>query len=141
MNDLRNEKTAPGTVAGSVRILLRAEGLCILAAATVAYAKLGNGWTIFFSCFFMPDVSFAGYLAGPRIGAAFYNAAHSYAGAAFCLVLAIALTSQFFLVAGLIWSGHIGFDRAFGYGLKYGQGFNLTHLGVIGRRKKDELRS
>jgi hypothetical protein len=27
---------------------------------------------------------------------------------------------------------HIGVDRALGYGLKYGAGFGLTHLGRIG---------
>jgi hypothetical protein len=35
---------------------------------------------------------------------------------------------------GLIWIGHIGFDRALGYGLKYPTAFGDTHLGRIGRR-------
>ncbi|MCR4159401.1 DUF4260 domain-containing protein [Kerstersia gyiorum] len=30
------------------------------------------------------------------------------------------------IAAGLIWTAHIGFDRALGYGLKYGQGFRLA---------------
>ena len=34
---------------------------------------------------------------------------------------------------GLIWTAHIGFDRALGYGLKYPTGFGDTHLGRIGR--------
>ena len=38
-----------------------------------------------------------------------------------------------FLVAGLIWIAHVGFDRALGYGLKYASGFGDTHLGRIGR--------
>ena len=33
----------------------------------------------------------------------------------------------------LIWSAHIGFDRALGYGLKYDTGFSFTHLGRIGK--------
>lgn len=37
------------------------------------------------------------------------------------------------MAAGLIWSAHIGFDRALGYGLKYASGFGATHLGRIGR--------
>ena len=32
----------------------------------------------------------------------------------------------------LIWAAHIAVDRALGYGLKYGAGFGLTHLGRIG---------
>jgi hypothetical protein len=29
---------------------------------------------------------------------------------------------------GLIWTAHIGIDRAIGYGLKYRTGFKDTHL-------------
>jgi hypothetical protein len=29
---------------------------------------------------------------------------------------------------GLIWTAHIGVDRAIGYGLKYRSGFKDTHL-------------
>jgi hypothetical protein len=37
-----------------------------------------------------------------------------------------------------IWIAHIGFDRALGYGLKYGSGFTHTHLGRIGRDRYSE---
>ena len=33
----------PGETTGTVRILLRLEGLCVLAAACVAYSNLGLG--------------------------------------------------------------------------------------------------
>ena len=36
------------------------------------------------------------------------------------------------LAVGLIWAAHVGFDRALGYGLKYPDGFGMTHLGSIG---------
>jgi hypothetical protein len=32
------------------------------------------------------------------------------------------------LALSLIWMGHLGFDRALGYGLKYATGFGDTHL-------------
>src|SRR3954470_22529461 len=36
--------------------------------------------------------------------------------------------------AALIWFAHIGLDRALGYGLKYDDSFQHTHLGWIGKR-------
>jgi hypothetical protein len=35
----------------------------------------------------------------------------------------------------LVWFAHIGMDRALGYGLKYEDAFQHTHLGIIGASK------
>lgn len=123
----------PGAPTGAVRWTLRLEGLCVLTAASIAYAKFGFGWGLFGGLFFAPDLSFAGYLLGPRVGALTYNLAHAYAGAVACLAIGMLLSAPALLGAGLLWSAHIGFDRALGYGLKYSAGFGLTHLGPIGR--------
>lgn len=123
----------PGETKGAVRVVLRLEGLSILAVALIAYSKFGFGWGTF-ACFFLaPDLSFAGYLAGPKVGAISYKTAHSYIGAMGCLVLSMILQSSVVLQAEIIWCAHIGFDRALGYGLKYSEGFGFTHLGRIGR--------
>ncbi len=126
-----------GATVGSVRTVLRLEGLCVLAVSAFAYSKFGAGWGVFFACFLLPDLSFLGYLAGPRAGAFAYNAAHSYVGSIACLAFSLVVSSQLALAAGLIWSAHIGFDRALGYGLKYGLGFGYTHLGLIGRLARE----
>lgn len=118
---------------GAVRIVLRLEGLCVLIAASVAYSKFGLGWGIFALFFLTPDLSFLGYLAGPKVGAITYNSAHSYVGAIACLVAGFLLSKPAILCIGIIWCAHIGFDRALGYGLKYSTGFSFTHLGRIGR--------
>lgn len=122
-----------GTANGGLRILLRLEGLCVLLASAWAYAQHGAGWGVFALCFLLPDLSLLGYLAGPRVGAAAYNIAHSYTGAVLTLAAGALLASPVALAAGLIWTAHIGFDRALCYGLKYAAGFHLTHLGPIGR--------
>jgi hypothetical protein len=83
--------------------------------------------------FLTPDLSFLGYLAGPKVGAISYNLAHSYIGAVACLVASLVLPAPTLLSAGIIWCAHIGFDRTLGYGLKYSKGFGFTHLGPIGR--------
>ena len=40
------------------------------------------------------------------------------------------------LALGLVWLAHIGLDRLLGYGLKYDDSFQHTHLGIQGRRKE-----
>ncbi len=122
-----------GATIGAVRLVLRLEGLCVLIAASVAYSKFGLGWGTFALFFLTPDVSFLGYLAGPKVGAVSYNLAHSYIAAVACLVGGFVLPAPTALCAGIIWCAHIGFDRALGYGLKYSKGFGFTHLGRIGR--------
>ncbi len=122
-------------VSGGVRVLLRIEGLCVLAISLLAYAKFGGGWGAFVLCFFVPDLSLLGYLAGARVGAVLYNCAHSFIGALAILAVGVLMSQPVAITAGIIWLAHIGFDRALGYGLKYSAGFGLTHLGRIGRAR------
>jgi Domain of unknown function (DUF4260) len=118
-----------GSATGVVRILLRLEGIFFLLTACVAYSKFGLGWRIFALWFLAPDVSFFGYLAGPKFGAITYDSAHSYIGPLCCVSASVFLPAPTLLCAGIIWGAHIGFDRALGYGLKYSTGFGFTHLG------------
>ncbi|WP_332875317.1 DUF4260 domain-containing protein [Variovorax sp. IB41] len=124
---------APSAAAGGVRMLLRLEGAFVLAAALAAYTQFGLGWGVFALWLLVPDLSLLGYLAGPRVGAALYNAAHSYIGPVALLVLGVLAAMPWAVAGALIWFTHIGLDRALGYGLKYATGFGLTHLGRIGR--------
>jgi hypothetical protein len=119
--------------AGGVRSLLRVEGAVVLAASLAAYAQFGAGWGVFALWLLAPDLALLGYLAGPRIGAAFYNATHSYLGAVALLAIGALAAIPWAVAGGLIWCAHIGLDRALGWGLKYGAGFGSTHLGRIGR--------
>lgn len=120
-----------GSVTASVRTLLRLEGLTTLLFAVAFYAAGGYSWGLFAALFLVPDISLAGYLAGPRAGAVVYNMAHSSIGP---LVLAAVLFSNGRSVElPLIWLAHVGFDRASGFGLKYPTSFGDTHLGRIGR--------
>ena len=116
-----------------MRTLLRLEGVVVLGAAVAAYAQFGAGWGMFALLLLAPDLALLGYLAGPRVGAALYNAAHSYVGAVALLVLGVLAAMPWAVAGGLIWCAHIGLDRALGYGLKYGSDFGATHLGRIGR--------
>jgi hypothetical protein len=131
-----SETTTPaatGAVTGGVRILLRLEGLTLFAGMVLLYALWGGYWWVFAVLFFAPDLSFAAYLAGPRTGAAIYNAAHSYMAPVALLTTGFAAEAPLTLSLAMIWLAHIGFDRALGYGLKYDAGFGFTHLGRIGK--------
>ncbi len=123
-----------GIVAAGPRLVLRAEGAAVLAAATATYAAGGWSWAIFALAVLAPDLSMLGYLAGRRAGAALYNAAHSHVGPLAVALAGHLLGSGEAVAAALAWAAHIGFDRMLGYGLKYADGFGRTHLGRFGRR-------
>ena len=116
----------------------RLEGLALLAVSVLAYARFGEGWLLFAVLFLIPDLSFLGYLAGPRLGAWAYNLAHSLVGP-LLLAAAAGLTGGDPPIAlALIWLAHIGFDRALGYGLKSPDSFGVTHLGLIGAARRGQ---
>ena len=126
----------PGAVTGGVRTLLRLEGLALLIGMTLLYYVWDGSWWVYVLLFFVPDLSFAGYLAGARVGALVYNAAHSYLAPMAMMTTGFATASPLVLSVAMIWLAHIGFDRALGYGLKYESGFGFTHLGRIGKSAK-----
>jgi len=132
MADMASVETT-GAVSGGVRTLLRLEGLALLAGTTGAYSIWGGPWWLYFVLFLAPDLSFLGYVAGPKVGAWIYNAAHSTIIPMAMLTVGFGFAPPLVLSLALIWLSHIGFDRALGYGLKYQAGFGFTHLGRIGK--------
>jgi len=113
-----------------VRRWLRLEELCVLLAAAAMYHRFGFEWDIFLFFFMAPDLSMFAYMRGPKFGAAVYNAAHSYVGPVLLLAGAAWLDDALYQPA-LIWIANIGFCRAAGFGLKYPDGFEHTHLGTV----------
>jgi Domain of unknown function (DUF4260) len=121
-----------GAVTGELRTLLRVEGLGLFGAATLCYLVSGASWWLFAVLFLAPDLSFLGYLAGPRLGAIVYNALHATIGPLLLGLGGVVMHWPMAASIALIWIAHIGIDRALGYGLKYAAGFGFTHLGRIG---------
>lgn len=124
-------------------------GLVFLFALALAlmtnFDSHGLPWWAMLLLFFVPDLSFAGYLAGPKVGAVVYNLFHLYpTGAVVFLVFMFGVPDVLglgpfsngtpSLVFGFLWIAHVGFDRMLGYGLKEPTGFQDTHLGCIGRK-------
>ena len=129
---IANSQASSGAVCGQPRIWLRLEAATVFAIAIAAYAIGRHSWIAFAILFFLPDITFLAYRAGPRIGAFCYNFAHNYAIPAALAALLHLLGKS--IAIPLIWAAHIGFDRVLGYGLKYTTAFGDTHLGLLGRR-------
>jgi hypothetical protein len=117
----------------TVRGWLRLEGAAVFLAGLVLYAQLGAPWWLAVPLLLLPDVSAAGYLAGPRIGALAYNVVHNWAFGLALLGVGLAASVAPIAVLGATAIAHVGMDRAVGYGLKLPTSFQDTHLGRIGR--------
>jgi hypothetical protein len=110
------------------RVLLRAEGLIVAAAAVALYVHEGFGWLAFALLVLAPDLSALGYLAGNTVGAVTYDLAHTYVGPVALGAVGVLTGADVAVQLALIWLVHIGADRLLGYGLKYPTGFKDTHL-------------
>ena len=125
-----------GAVTGGIRTLLRIEGLTLFVGMVALYGVWGGSWWLFAILFLVPDLSFVAYLAGPRAGAAVYNAMHTYMLPLILSFIGFSMSLPLTLSISMIWMAHIGIDRALGFGLKYDAGFGFTHLGRIGKTAK-----
>jgi len=114
-----------------MKSLLRLEELAQLLLATFIFAHLPYAWWVLPATFLLPDLSMAGYVAGPRVGAFCYNLAHHKALAIAVGLGGWVLGQPLLLLAGTILLFHSAFDRLLGYGLKYNTGFKDTHLNEV----------
>lgn len=117
--------------------LQRLEGAILLIPSVVGFAASDWSWWWFAGLLLVPDISMVGYLLRPSTGAAVYNLGHSLIGPALLFAWWWYDGSVWAIAFGSIWLAHIGMDRMFGYGLKFSDGFNHTHLGEIGRGGPD----
>ncbi|SDE71469.1 DUF4260 domain-containing protein [Halorientalis regularis] len=114
------------------RPILRAEGVAIFGVATAAYFWLGGPLWLFLLLALAPDLAMVGYLASPASGSRLYNAAHTYVGPLLLGAAGVWWAAPLAVSVALVWTAHIGVDRAVGYGLKYPSGFGDTHLSRTG---------
>jgi len=116
-----------------MKTVIRVEELLLAGLAFVLFLSLAYDWWWFWLLILAPDLSMLGYVFGPRVGALTYNVAHHKGLAVLLFVAGGYLQLPGFQAAGLILLGHSSLDRALGYGLKYPDSFQHTHLGQIGR--------
>jgi hypothetical protein len=110
------------------RPLLHLEGAAVLIVSLVGYRWNHGGWIELVLLFLVPDLSMIGYAANARVGAATYNAVHTYVGPLALAGYSVWTGQNSALLVSLIWMAHIGLDRMLGFGLKYPTRFKDTHL-------------
>jgi len=120
-----------GPMNREVGILLRLEGLVVLALAVTLYARLEASWWLFALLFLVPDVSMVGYLKNEKLGATVYNAVHTYVGPALLGSVMYGVEHGLLGQIAVIWVSHIALDRMLGFGLKHPSGFGDTHLKTL----------
>lgn len=117
---------------------LKVEELSIFALCILLFTKLNFAWWWFPALLFLPDIGMLGYIINSKVGAFTYNLFHYRFVAALVAVVGLTYGNDNWKLAAIIMFAHISFDRALGYGLKYNDGFHNTHLGVIGKDKKQQ---
>ncbi|WP_080505175.1 DUF4260 domain-containing protein [Halorubrum aethiopicum] len=110
------------------RTFLRIEGLAAVGLALGGYFTLDGPIWLLVVLALAPDLSMLGYLVGPKLGSLSYNIVHTYTLPLTLGGFGFWVDVQLALLVALIWIGHIGADRLFGYGLKFESGFKNTHL-------------
>lgn len=138
------ESSATPTRGGGLRpvTIQRVEGGLVAALAMAATIVIAPGmWWFPLALFLAFDLSMVGYARSPGLGAALYNAVHTYVwpaalgGAALLTNLSAPGAARWLALVALAWAFHVGVDRALGYGLKLPDAFTHTHLGRIGHEK------
>ena len=116
-----------------MKYLLKVEELFMFGLSIYAFSKLNYAWWWYPVLFFTPDLSMLGYLINPRVGALAYNVIHLKALGVTIYVAGAVIANPPLQLVGLILFGHSSMDRVMGYGLKYPDSFQHTHLGMIGK--------
>ena len=127
--------TADGMVVGTPRRLLRIEGATLVAGSLIAYSTTDQAWWLVPLTLLLPDLTMIGYLGSTRLGSYLYNLGHSTPMPAAIVAIGWWQDKSLVVALGLVWLAHIGLDRLIGYGLKYDDHFQHTHLGRLGRNR------
>lgn len=117
-----------GIVFGLPAKFIKAEAVTLFAFSIWLFAIQGLDWWWYPVLLLVPDLFMVGYLANTTLGAILYNIGHSIVPGLALIVTGIVIGSPWAIAIGAIWLGHVGMDRAMGYGLKYHDSFKHTHL-------------
>jgi len=115
--------------------LLKLEEFGLFFLSMFLFSELSLAWWIYPLFLLAPDLGMIGYALGPRVGAVTYNTTHHKGLAAVLYAIGILSSIPVLALIGVIMLGHSSLDRVLGFGLKYGDSFQHTHLGWIGSRR------
>ncbi len=114
--------------------IIKLEEMAMFGLSVYALSLFHVDWWWYLIILLGPDISMLGYFAGNKVGAACYNLFHHKGVAASIFLTGLLMPNEWLQVIGIVLFGHSSMDRSFGYGLKTGEGFKYTHLGMIGKK-------
>ena len=116
-----------------MRNLIKLEELFLFLLSIYLFIQLDYAWWWYALLFLAPDLGMIGYFISPQVGAQIYNLLHHKAIAVALFLIGAGFPIPLLQLAGVIILGHSSADRVLGYGLKYPDAFQHTHLGWIGK--------
>ncbi|MCB0792079.1 MAG: DUF4260 domain-containing protein [Flavobacteriales bacterium] len=127
--------------------LIRLEEFAQFGACLMLLIMNDVPWWTYLLLLIGPDIGMLGYLVSPQMGAFTYNVLHHKGIAILLAAWGMTMTASDVLVPGmqgpgtivlgaLVIYGHASLDRIFGYGLKFSDAFQHTHLGRIGKMRE-----
>lgn len=119
----------------NMKTQLQLEYIAFIILGILAFKHTEFSWWWFAGLFFAPDISMLGYVINNKVGAFCYNIFHHFGIAIIVYLLGTLFSLPYLNMIGAILFTHSAFDRVLGYGLKYPDSFQNTHLGKIGKDK------
>lgn len=117
---------------------LKLEEFGMLVLGMMLFTFLDYSWWVFPVLILLPDLSMVGYLANNKMGAALYNIFHHKGLAILFYLVGVLIGNDILMLTGIILFSHSSLDRMLGYGLKYPDSFQHTHLGWIGNHIRNK---
>lgn len=117
--------------------LILLEEAAMFSLSIFLFNQLPFAWWWYLALILTPDIGMLGYLVNTKVGAITYNFFHHKAVAITVLITGYIVGDQIVILSGIILFGHSSLDRVFGYGLKYSDSFQNTHLGQLPNPKHD----
>jgi hypothetical protein len=117
-----------------MKILIKLEEAMLFVLTVWLFSRLDISLWWALLMLLAPDIGMLGYLINNKVGAYSYNLLHHKGIAIALYLVGITLTIPILQIIGLIMFGHSSLDRVFGYGLKFSDAFQHTHLGWIGKQ-------
>jgi hypothetical protein len=108
--------------------VIRIENGLAFAISFFIYMQLDFPIWVFFVFLLVPDITMIGYVINKKIGAVVYNFGHSFILPLLLVVCYLYFSKDYLLIISIIWLAHIFMDRLLGFGLKYNDSFNKTHI-------------
>ncbi len=119
-----------------MNLTLKLEQRGIFLGATFSYFYYFDGTLGTYALlFFVPDLAFLFIMINRQWATVAYNTLHHQGLSLVLVFTGLLLSSELTMLIGIIFLAHSAFDRTIGYGLKFTDSLDHTHLGWVGKSR------